>query len=86
MLEQRINELFNILIQYEKMFEEDSGVDEISYVNYLNRLWVWYVGEGNLEIANSLKGLEMLGADNTHESVRRMVFHMINLVQKEMEE
>ena len=83
MREQQINELFNILVQYEKMFEVESDVTEESYTNYLNRLWVWYTGKGNEEIANSLKGLEKLGAESTHESVRRIVFHLISLIERE---
>lgn len=81
--EQMINELFNILVQFEKIDEFDSGVTEETYKNYLDRLYVWHLGYGNNEIAFSIKGLFDLGRTAKHDSVKRVVFHMIDVVNKE---
>ena len=85
-LKQRIDEIFNILIQFEKIFEDDSGVNEQTYKGYLDRLYIWYTGFGNMAVANSIRGLEILGIEATHDSVKRSVFHMIDLLKKESRE
>lgn len=46
---EKIDDIFNILIQYEKIKEENSGIDVNTYQNYLDRLSVWYTGYGNEE-------------------------------------
>lgn len=78
---QKIDEIFNILIQYEKINEADSGVSIESYQGYLDRLYVWYVGEGNDTIYNYLRGLYMLGNKASHETVRRIVFDIIGTLE-----
>lgn len=80
--EQRINEIFNILVQFEKINEENSGVTEHSYKNYLDRLYIWYLGYDNNEIAIGIKGLFDLGKNANHSSVKRSVFHMIDILNK----
>ena len=84
--DKQINEIFNILIQFEKIYEKNSNVTETTYKNYLNRLWVWYNGDGNIEISNSLLGLEKLGANVGHDTVKRIVFHIIDILNKESRE
>lgn len=81
--EQRINAIFNILVQFEKIFESNSSVTEETYRNYLDRLYIWYLGYGNEEIATCIEGLYNLGAKAKHDSVRRSVFHIIDLLNKE---
>lgn len=81
--ERIINELFNILVQFEKIEENNSGVTEETYKHYLDRLYVWYLGYGNNEIAFSIKGLYDLGKFAKHDSVKRVVFHMIDIINKE---
>lgn len=81
--EQMIDELFNILIQFEKIDEFDSGVTEDTYRRYLDRLYIWYLGYGNNEVAFGIKGLFDLGKSAQHDSVKRVVFHMIDIVSKE---
>ena len=78
--QQRINTIFDILVQFEKIFEPESGVTPETYMNYLDRLYVWYLGYGNEEIYTSIKGLRELGVNAEHSTVRRMVFHMINIL------
>ena len=82
--EQRIDEIFNILIQFEKIDELESGVTEDTYKSYLDRLYTWYLGYGNDEIAVGIKGLYDLGKDANHDSVKRIVFHMISIINKEV--
>lgn len=82
--EQIINELFNILVQFEKIDEFDSGVTEDTYKHYLDRLYIWHLGYGNVEIASGIKGLFDLGRTARHDSVKRAVFHMIDSINKEM--
>ena len=81
--EKQINEIFNILIQFEKIYEVGSNVTELTYKGYLDRLYVWYTGYGNIEIANSIHGLEVLGTDASHDTVKRTVFHIIDVLNKE---
>ena len=80
---EKIDDIFNILIQYEKIKEENSGIDVNTYQNYLDRLSVWYTGYGNEEIACGIKGLYYLGDSASHETVKRMVFHIIDILDKE---
>lgn len=81
---QRIDKIFNILVQFEKIGKIGSDVTEETYRNYLDRLTVWYLGYGNEEIYCGLQGLYALGADVEHETVRRMVFHMIDILDREV--
>lgn len=81
--EQRINSIFNILVQFEKIFESNSSVTEETYKNYLDRMYIWYLGYGNQEIATCIEGLHELGAKAKHDSVKRSVFHMIDVLEKE---
>ena len=80
--EKQINEIFNILVQFEKIAQNNSGVTETTYKNYLDRLYIWFIGCGNSEIASGIKGLYDLGANASHSSVKRVVFHMIELIEK----
>ena len=80
--EKQINEIFNILVQFEKIAQNNSGVTETTYRNYLDRLYIWFIGYGNSEIASGIKGLYDLGANASHSSVKRVVFHMIELIEK----
>lgn len=79
--EKRIDEIFNILVQFEKV-----GLDikEEDYLSYLDRLYTWYSGYSE-NIACGIKGLFNLAMEIDHDSVRRMVFHLISLVEKEVE-
>ena len=76
--EKRIDEIFNILVQYEKIGKEITAED---YSSYLDRLYTWYIGYDD-NIATGIKGLIKLGSDLSHDSVRRMTFHLISLIQK----
>lgn len=81
----KIDSIFNILFQYEKIFEEESDVTEETYKNYLDNLYVLFLGYGNDEIAMNIKGLYRLGTSAPHNTVRRNVFHMIGILELEEE-
>ena len=81
---ERINSIYDVLIQFEKINLSDSNVTEDTYKNYLDRLYVWYLGYGVEEISTGLKGLYVLGANAPHDTVKRMVFHIIDILDKEV--
>lgn len=80
---QRIDSIFYILVQFEQMFESETDVTEESYRNYLDRVNVWYLGRGDEEVCYAIEGLKKLGKDAEHDTVRRIVFHIISLINKE---
>lgn len=79
---EKIDSIFNVLIQYEKIFDNGNVTNE-TYINYLDRLYILYLGLENKEIAYLIKGLYNLGNKASHSSVKRTVFHIINLIEKE---
>lgn len=78
----KIDELFNILVQFEKIGKEDSVTEE-TYRAYLDRLKTWFVGFGDEEIVCALDGLRQLGAGAEQPTVKRAVFHMISVLDKD---
>ena len=76
-----IDAIFKILALYEDVLNNESVVDEDSYLNYLDRLYVKWVGIDCSEIYNNLKGLYNLGLEAGHKRVKSTVFHMINYVK-----
>lgn len=83
--EKKINCIFLILVQFEQLQKNEDGVTEDSYKNYLDRLNVWYLGQGNEEIGYIIEGLKKLGKQATHDVVKRSVFHIISILDKEVQ-
>ena len=81
---ERIDRIYEILIQFEKLQSQETNVTEASYRNYIDRLVTWYIGYGNEEIEYALKGLYKLGIHAEHDTVRRIVFHIIDILDKEV--
>jgi hypothetical protein len=77
-----ISQIFKILLLYEDVYSKDNNVTENDYIGYLDRLYVYWLGVGSSEIYNIVKGLRILGAEADHKTVRSMVFHTINLIEK----
>lgn len=77
-----IDELYNILVQYEKVFTREITLD--AYLAYLDGLYVWYLGDGNAKIYNTIKGLSVLGVEASHDTVKRAVFKMIAILEKDV--
>lgn len=80
----RIDRIYEILVQFEKLQNNESNVTEESYKRYIDRLVIWYIGYGNEEIEYALKGLYKLGIQASHETVRRIVFHIISILDREV--
>ena len=81
---QCIDSIFYILVQFEQMMNPDIDVTEETYKNYLDRINIWYLGRGNEEIGYAIEGLKKIGKEASHETVRRTVFHIISLLDKEV--
>lgn len=80
----RIDEIFNALVQYEKAVDENDTTATIdSYLGYVDKLYVRYFGQNHSEISAYLKGLYLLGSDAQHETVKRVVFDIIHILEKE---
>ena len=75
-----IASIYKVLILYENLNNEDITID--SYLTYIDRLYVYWVGVGDKEIYEILKGLWILGANAGHKRVKSMVFHMIDVIEK----
>lgn len=81
----QIDRIYEILIQYEKLNNTESGITEETYRNYIDRLATWYLGRDQEEIEEYLIGLHKLGINAKHDTVRRIVFHIIHLLDKEVQ-
>ena len=80
--EKEISSIYKILILYEEV-EKDKSLDNInSYLNYLDRLYVYWLGNGEKEIYEIIKGLWRLGVDAGHKRIKSMVFHMIDIIKE----
>lgn len=78
-----INSIYKILALYEDINKEGINITLESYLNYIDRLYVKWLGIGNMEIYETLKGLWLLGDKAGHRRVKSMVFHMISVIQGE---
>lgn len=77
-----ISPIYKILLLYEGIEDINSSVTKEDYLAYLDRLYVRYVGKDEQEIAQTLRGLYLLGVEASHQTVKRAVFHMIDLAEK----
>lgn len=76
----QIDRIYEILIQYEQLIDGYLKITEETYRNYIDRLATWYLGKGQEEIEGYLRGLYQLGANAKHDTVKRIVFHIIHLL------
>ena len=81
-IEKEIASIYKILILYENIENKENLIDIESYLNYIDRLYVYWFGIGEEEIYSILKGLWKLGANAGHKRVKSLVFHMIDIVKK----
>ena len=79
---QDINAIYKILGLYEDISEADSPVDLDSYMTYLDKLYIQWLGSGVSKIYNSIKGLDVLGGEATHKQVKSTVFGIIEMLNK----
>lgn len=81
-IEKEINNLYKILALYEELGKENSVINLDSYLNYIDKLYVRWIGINNSNIYNSLKGLWILGESAGHKRVKSTVFDMISQVER----
>lgn len=77
-----IDSLYKILALYEEIENTESPVTLGGYLGYVDRMYVQWLGVGNSEIYDTLKGLWTLGLQAGHRRVKSMVFHMIEVVER----
>lgn len=77
-----IGKLFSVLCQFEKIGDTTSDVTIQSWRNYLDRLYVWFLGYGKPEICVAIKGLQRAGKELKLDTVRRVVFDMISIIKE----
>lgn len=78
-----IAQLFKILLLFEDIGKIGSNIQENDYLGYLDRLYVFWRGMGKDDIFPIIKGLYSLGVKADHKTVKSMVFHMIDIIQKD---
>ena len=74
----RADEFYKILGLWEDAFQKRT-IEKDSYLKYLNRLFVKYYGLDRQEIYALIKGLYELKENAGHETVKSVVFHLIEL-------
>lgn len=72
------DEFYKILGLWEDAFQKQT-IEKDSYLKYLNRLFVKYYGLDEQEIYALIKGLYELKDNAGHETVKSVVFHLIEL-------
>lgn len=72
------DEFYKILGLWEDAFQKRT-IEKDSYLKYLNRLFVKYYGLDRQEIYALIKGLYELKENAGHETVKSVVFHLIEL-------
>lgn len=77
---QKIASLFKILPLYESVVNTEDKITADDYLSYLDRISVEYLGMGENDIYNSLRGLRELGTTLEVKTVRSVVFHMTNML------
>lgn len=80
----KINSLYKILTLYEDIENENSPVSVESYLSYVDKMYVKWLGIGNEDIYTMLKGLWTLGENAGHKRVKSIVFDMIGIVEREI--
>ena len=74
--------VYKILPMYEEVVETQSEMVYRAYLAYLSRLSVMVAGIDD-GMTSMVRGLETLGSDD--DQVRRTVFHMIHVLDKDGE-
>jgi len=80
--DREIASLYKILALYESIEDETSPTTEGTYRSYVDRQYVYWLGVGNADIYDTLKGLFTLGKEAGHDRVKALVFHLIEVVKQ----
>ena len=79
----RIDSIYKVLALYEDAIDEDNIVAFGDYLTYVKKLAIMYDGFGNEEFYGLLNGLYKGGDQIFLDEVKSIVFHMINIIDKE---
>lgn len=72
------DEFYKILGLWEDAFQKQTILSD-SYLGYVNRLYIKYLGLANKEVYSLLKGLYDLGDKASHKDIKSIVFHLIEI-------
>lgn len=78
----RVDSIYKIFALRKSLEDEDSVVTVEGYLKYLERLYIWFLGYGNEEVYSSILGLKKVGTQANVTTVKNVVLHMINLLEK----
>lgn len=79
----RVDGIYKILPLFEAT---EQGKDDFAlqcYLSYLSRIYIQYLGRGNEEICDLIQGLIKLKGEAEQKDVKRVVLHMIKVIEKE---
>ena len=79
----RVDGIYKILPLFEAT---EQGKDDFAlqcYLSYLSRIYIQYLGRGNEEICDLIQGLIKLKGEAKQKDVKRVVLHMIKVIEKE---
>ena len=79
----RVDGIYRILPLFEAT---EQGKDDFAlqcYLSYLSRIYIQYLGRGNEEICDLIQGLIKLRGEAEQKDVKRVVLHMIKVIEKE---
>ena len=79
----RVDGIYKILPLFETT---EQGKDDFAlqcYLSYLSRIYIQYLGRGNEEICDLIQGLIKLKGEAEQKDVKRVVLHMIKVIEKE---
>ena len=79
----RVDGIYKILPLFEAT---EQGKDDFAlqcYLSYLSRIYIQYLGRGNEEICYLIQGLIKLRGEAEQKDVKRVVLHMIKVIEKE---
>lgn len=79
----RVDGIYKILPLFEAT---EQGKDDFAlqcYLSYLSRIYIQYLGRGNEEICDLIQGLIKLRGEAEQKDVKRVVLHMIKIIEKE---
>ena len=79
----RVDGIYKILPLFEAT---EQGKDDFAlqcYLSYLSRIYIQYLGRGNEEICDLIQGLIKLKGEAKQKDVKRVVLHMVKVIEKE---
>ena len=79
----RVDGIYKILPLFEAAIREKDDFALQCYLSYLSRIYIQYLGRGNEEICDLIQGLIKLRGEAEQKDVKRVVLHMIKVIEKE---